>query len=243
MWWLPLVVATIIGLGVIVLQYAQTRRDISHTKIYRARFQQLVSQLDQVTQGVNHLGRQAAAISDVKILDYYESCLRILQTLLETVRKVHPFGSDPTILNSAFFLARDCRARVERTRKAFTDAGKGRPIDFPSLYGQPKQAAEAGCYFCSRPVVTSRFSRVKVRIDDQIRDVLSCHICRQELEQTKKIKVLYFMHDGKQVHWSEMADYLPSEDYWNINKRNPMHRMTKLELVRGTNQIPEKDKP
>jgi len=234
MWWLPLAAAVVIGAIIILLQVIQTSRELDHTRIYRARFQQLVSHLDQVTVNVNQLAVLVPQVQELRVLDYYESCLRILQTLLETVRKLAPFGQDPTSLNSAFFLARDCKTRVDRTRKAFMEALKGKSVDYASLYGQPKHAIETGCYFCSRPVVTSRFTRVKVRLDNAVKEVLSCNICKQELEETKKIKVLFFVKDGKQIHWSEMSDYKPSEDYWNLNKREPLRRMTRLELIRGS---------
>lgn len=235
MWWVPLTTAVALGLFVIALHMWHQRRQLGDAKSYRARFVQLVAQLDTVTTSVNHLGGQVRQVKDSKLLDYYEGTLRILETLLSAVRKIPPFGTDPSQLDSAFFLVRDCRHRVGRTQQAFQDALRGREVRLEDLYGQAGLARQkpesAGCYFCSRPVIASRFANVKVRIDGDIKEVMSCKVCKDELESTKKVKVLYFMKDGKPVHWSEIGDYSPSEDFWNINKRDTILKTRKLELV------------
>ena len=33
------------------------------------------------------------------------------------------------------------------------------------------------------------------------------------------------------MHWSEVTDYSPSEDFWNINRRDAVHKTRRLELV------------
>jgi hypothetical protein len=44
------------------------------------------------------------------------------------------------------------------------------------------------------------------------------------------------MKEGRQVHWSEVKDYSPSEDFWNINKRDAIRKTPKLELVFSSTQ-------
>jgi hypothetical protein len=118
---------------------------------------------------------------------------------------------------------------------------RGRTVNFDALkastFEAKKKPATTGCYFCSRPVLANRFSQVKVKIDGQVKEVMSCKICKEELESTKKVKVLYFMKDGHPVHWSQVPDYKPSEDFWNINKPGQpqaVQKTRKLELVRST---------
>lgn len=233
MWWIPLASAVALGLLVLVLHYWHQRRLQLETRTYRARFVQLIAQLETVTSTVNRLEAYLRQVREPKLLDYYEGSLRILETLLGAVHKLPPFGSDPSQLDSAFYLVKDCRLRIGRTQQAFQDALRGREVKFEELYGHPKRASveQAGCYFCSRPVMPSRFSKVKVRIDGGIKEVMSCQVCREELETTKKVKVLYFMKEGRPVHWSLIPDYHPSEDFWNINKRAPVHQTRKLELI------------
>ncbi len=234
MWWVPLTTAAALGLLVFGLHFWHQRRQRNEAKSYRARFIQLVAQLETVTNSVNQLALQLRQIREPKLLDYYESTLRLLETLLAAVRKIPPFGSDPAALDSAFFLVRDCRQRVGRTHQAFQDAVRGRAVKIDELYGSsgpPKKQPSSGCYFCSRPVIASRFAQVKVRIDGVVKEVMSCKVCKEELEATKKVKVLYFMKDGKPVHWSEVGDYSPSEDFWNINKRGAVQKTRRLELV------------
>lgn len=240
MWWVPLSTAACLGIILALLHFWHSRRQVRETKTYRGRFLQLVAQLDTVTNSANELALLVRQVPEPKVLDYYESTLRMLETLLAAVRKVPPFGSDPSSLDSAFFLVRDCRQRIGRTQQAFQDAVRGRKVQLDQLYGNPPQKA-AGCYFCSRPVVQNRFAQVKVRIDGDVKEVTSCKVCKDELESTKKVKVLYFMKEGKPVHWSEVSDYHPSEDFWNINRRDMIQKTRRLELVPSISETQHPD--
>jgi len=231
--WIPLIAACLLALclGAVHLWHERSQRNTA--RVYRARFIQLVSQLDSITIVVNNLGGHASRVKDSKVLDYYESNLRILETLLMSIKRLPPFGSVPGHLDPAFALAKDLRDRVQRTQRAFRSALLGKEVKLQELVGAV--GASSGCYFCSRPMISNRFSKVKVKIDGDVKDVVSCKICRSELETTKKVKVLYFMKNERPVHWSEVTDYVPSEDFWSINKRKPVRKETRLELVHSDN--------
>ena len=240
MWWVPFLAALILALVVLALHALQQRRTVRDSKSYRGRFIQLVAQLDTITRAANVLEPHARGIKDTRVLDYYEGTLKVLETLLMAVRRIPPFGSDPSGLESAFFLVRDCRERIGRSQQAFQDSMRGRPVRLEA-FGDKKPAGATGCYFCSRPPIPSRFAQVKVKIDGQVKEVTSCKVCKDELETTKKVKVLYFMKDGNPIHWSEISDYKPSEDFWNINKPQPVQRIHRLEIVRDP--VTPKDGP
>lgn len=231
MWWLPLGTALILSLVVFSFSFWQRRRDYFSVKAYRAKYLQIVSQLEAVTISVRQLEELVPRIGEARVLDYYEGSLRIIETLLQTMAKIPPFGADPEILGSASFLVRDCEKRVERTKVAFRESLKGKNINFDQLYGRRSPLIEKGCYFCSRPLITDRFSRVKVKIDGETKDVLSCNTCKQELKTSKKVKVLHLVKDGKTIHWSEASDFVPTDHYWNINKRDSIPNVRKLELI------------
>lgn len=238
--------AGIIGFGLWALQWMQQRLRTGQTKTYRAKYLQLVSQLEALAQGAGSLEQTAYQSRDDKLLDYYESCLRILETLIAAISRIPAFGGETSQLNSGFFLIKDCQQRIQRLSRSFIDESKGKSIDLDFLYGRSKRGAGAaalGCYFCSRPHIASQFSQVRVKIDNDTREVLSCNVCRDELKFTKKVKVLFLMRDGKPVHWSEVPNYKPSEDYWNINKRNSIRRETRLELVKGPGEKDQGQSP
>jgi len=242
MWWFPFFAAAIVGALIYALQLWQQRRDVDGAREYRARYVQLVAQLESLSLSANQLVTFVPEISDSKVLDYYESTLRVMETLLSAICKLSPFGSQPADLGSAFFLAKDCKARVERTQKAFRDVLRGKSVRIEELHGRTGiHATPKGCYFCSRPFMASRFAKVRVRLDDEVREVVSCSICKDELEHTKKVKVLYFLKDGQPVHWSEVTDYVPSEDYWDINRKAIVRKTKHLELVRTTPGQPNQD--
>ena len=66
------------------------------------------------------------------------------------------------------------------------------------------------------------------RVDAQANEIKGL---QHELEATKKVKVLYFLKEGRPVHWAEVSDYHPSEDFWNINHRDAVQKVRHLELI------------
>ncbi|MEZ4742835.1 MAG: hypothetical protein R3B45_10375 [Bdellovibrionota bacterium] len=229
MWWLPIVTALVLALIIVFLHSLQNGREIRSTHTYRSRYLQIIGQLEGITQRILPMREDIAFVSDQKVLEYFESTLKAFELVLKAMQSVSPFGSDPTDLNSVGFLTRDCEQRIGRTQKAIADSVKGRSVDLDKMYGR-KKAIERGCYFCSRPTVNDKFSRVRVKLDGVSREVLSCNVCKKELKNSKKVKVLHLQKDGKTVHWSECDDYVPSEHYWNINKQEDK-QVRKLELV------------
>ena len=224
MWWAPLIAAGLIGVIVLMLHGVHQRRQTVGAKAYRRRFMQIVAQLELITAGVNQLGVQLHQVKEPRLLDYCERTLRILETLLSTLGKIAPFGTDPAPLDAVAFLVKDCRQRVGRIAKAFNAIRRGEVPDLSELSGHEisggaKAALKvSGCYFCSRPILVERFAEVKVRLDGAVKAVISCKVCRDQLAENRKVKVLHFIQEGQPVHWSQMADYQPSEDYWSINK-------------------------
>jgi len=242
MWWVPFLTAFIVGMLMLALQALQRRRTRTGAGTYRARYVQLVSQLDASTVMANQMASYVRELKDEKLFAYYEGGLRILETLLSVVCKLPPFDENPEALDSALFLAKDTHSRLLRTQEAFRDGLAGRKVRYDKLYEQSASAEIAikGCYFCSRPYMVDRFSNVRVKIDGQTKEVVSCNVCKEELAHTKKVKVLYFLKDGKPIHWSDVSDYQPTEDFWNINKRGGIRKMRRLELVHSVPAGPEK---
>lgn len=231
MWWVPLITGCLLGLVLLQFHGWQQRKDIDKTKIYRARYMQLVSQLESMTMAVNRLAEYMPRVKESKILDYYESCLKTLELILGATKSYAPFGHDPSTLNSALYLVKDCRSRIDRTYKAFADSVRGKNVSLDALYGRNKKLSPTGCYFCSRPLMVTKTFNTKVKIDGEIKKVICCSICKDELDHTKKVKVLFFMKDGKQVHWSELPDYKPTEDFWNLNNKNKNNKNKRLTLI------------
>ena len=246
MLWVPLILASAVALVWAVLHRWQQKQQIRHAVMYHAKYQQLVAQLDTITQAVNQFAPLARDTRDHLILDYYETLLQMMETLLAAVTKLPPFGTNPSTLNAAFYLVKDCRHRAGQLHQAFQDKFRGRKVQLnaprPGKSGKPTNPVAAltqGCYFCSRPLIRTQSAKVKVRIDQSIKEVMACSVCKEELAQTKKVKVLYFMKSGQPVHWSKVADYKPSEDYWNINKRQPIRKTRQLELIYSSASQPD----
>lgn len=232
--WLPFFIVGLFAAAMAslaVFWWRARHHDLS--RVYRSRYLRLVAELEAITITVNRMAGVLPKISDPKVVDYYEGTLRILETLLGAAKKLPPSGSEPIMLNSAFHLIRDCQARVKRTMKSFKRALRGRTVDLDELYGRSKPYLATGCYFCSRPIAMDQFSFIQVRVEAKILKVLSCPVCHEELKQTKKIKILNFLKDGKPAHWSEFPEYRPSQDFWRLNERKYVNKTQHLTLIQA----------
>ncbi|MBM4251059.1 MAG: hypothetical protein FJ146_03735 [Deltaproteobacteria bacterium] len=239
--WLPFITAAVvIGLGYLLYTW-QRQRQVSGAQAYRKRFLQVVTQLETVTKGVTDIGNSLQTLqvrlgtrypSWIKLFDYYEATLALCETVLIATRKLEPFGTSPSALDSVLFLIRDLRERVGRLELVVRQMIGGELPDLGILQVQadgPLTSVVKGCYFCSRPVIADKQTEVRVRLDGQLRQVHGCKVCRDELTSTRKVKVLHFMIEGQPVHWSQVNDYRPNEDFWSINQEQS--DVTKRHLV------------
>lgn len=220
-----------IGLVIATLPSQRTRQIAVS---YRFRYLKLIDALEDLTSTANQLYSLAEKHPKSPVNDDMLRSFRMLETLMETARKIPPFGFETAPLAAACFLATDIADKfsaIERKLKGVLFE-KLVPKFFRKTTATP--AAYAGCYFCSRPFDPSLFSQVRVRTENQARDVMSCHWCKQVLTKTKKARVLYFLKDGKPVHWSAWEEFVPAPHFWNINTDDGPAKPTgaqKLQLV------------
>ena len=203
---------------------------------YRARRLELIGRLEslhgRLAGAAGKIGGVPHAVGDL------ERLVASFEVIVEAFSRLPVFGPDPRQLDSADYLVRDCESRVGDFE--VLRGWRGRPVAtrFAELLSgqwrmrsrpRPGPDPVRGCYFCSRPfhLDLQGFSQVRVRIERDTLDVFSCAGCKDRLEETKKIKVLYFLNDGRPQHWSKVTGYVPSEDYWNLNR----HRLQLVESV------------
>ncbi len=233
MWWLPLLAALVLAIILAIVQLATRTHHADRAKQYHQQYAMLIRQTDAVRLALNNLATQLPHLRDPRVLDYYESCLKMLETLLLALTKIPAFGVEVGILKSALFLVNECNVRTQRIERAFKEQSEGRAVTFDQLYELPRirELLPEGCYFCSKPPKDAKLSRVRVKVETQVKQVEACDICADQLRKTKKVKVLFFMKDGKAKHWSEVTEYRPSQDYWNLNSPENALNKRKLELV------------
>lgn len=211
------------------------------TQQYRRLYLQLVTKLEGVTGRVNDMEMLLPYVTDHKVLDYYENCLRSLEGLLVAALKVPRFGADLTQLKTAHLLVSHCRDKVDRTMEAFRKVVKGKAPNYNKLFDWKTELVPPvlGCYFCSKPFRKDTFAKVRTKINGVTIEVAGCSVCREVLGHSKKVKVLYFMKNGQPVHWSQVPEYVPAENYWDLNKRAKVYATPRLELVRAGGDMPD----
>jgi hypothetical protein len=243
-----MILGAIAAVVLIVLLVFSTGLDQKHRKNaldYRARRRSLIDRMEALAGRLESMADLLSARSELsQHFGTLEKLLGSFEVLVSAYARVPAFGTNPDDLDSAEFLVRDCEQRASelefqcgmRSRAMVTRVAKLWRAGMAKASGAVKKnpAVARGCYFCSRPFHQNleRFSSVRVRIEGITRDAFSCGPCKDNLEETKKIKVLYFVSDGKPVHWSEVPGYVPSEAYWRLNQEDSGTSATRhLKLV------------
>lgn len=184
---------------------------------YRNQFARLMQDLEKLVNRANRLEPLAAATKGTVLLDHYHSALKRIETLMLAVKKIRSHGLEPDILQAPIFLVGDINARLAKIEAAMEKGRRGKPHQF-SNSGPSEANFFIGCHFCSKPFEANSFSKVKVKFEDNTKDVTACHYCREKLLSTRKARVLFFTEEGKQVHWSVAKTWTPSPEYWEINR-------------------------
>jgi hypothetical protein len=199
---------------------------------YRSQYQKLIVELERLVERANRLYPLSEQTKDQGLLDHYHSALKMIETLLEAVKKIGTYSHDEDRMAAPLFLTRDIAQKIDRVEIAMRRGIQGKPHAFMKAAATMAQQV-IGCHFCSRPFDPQRFSKVRVKIDGKGSEVASCSYCREKLLLTKKARVLFFDEDGQQVHWSKAKSWTPSPEYWNINRDDVSRsgRSTHLELV------------
>ena len=205
----------------------------------KASLSSIVESLTKVTDTLNHLSSKIYSLNNQEpLLDYYEASLKVQEQLLKVLHQLTQSDVSQTSLDSADYLASDLSTRVDRLSAAFEQVEKTGSFDAGTLFGRPsKTIKRKACYFCSRPVSTATQSKTTVKSGGETRKVLACPVCLVSIEQYGTAKVLHFDEGGKQIHWSEYKDFLPNQDYWNINRPTESDSKPRLTLVESVKEV------
>lgn len=224
----------LVGLGLTLMMKAfwlslYPRRALS----YRRRYQQLIARIDLAVVKANTLANLVPHVKNARILDDFESCLRMMETLLRALNQTPNFGFDQKLITQVYPMVKRVEHKIDDTYRKFKRSIEERPL-FSGLLKrwQEETAVPAlGCYFCSRPFMRAYFKAATIRVEGINLRVFGCHICVAELKTRKKVKVLYFQEQGRPVHWSLVDSYKPMEQYWDLNRRKPEFKIEGVELV------------
>lgn len=220
------------GLGLLVRSH-QIQQGPKQANSYRRRYIQLVAHIELAVVKLNSLANLSPHVSSPKILDDYEACLRMMESLLSALTRLPNFGFDVQHLGEAVPMVRRVEERIEETYKRFKKNIEERPL-LTHLLGRWQQETTPpveGCYFCSRPFMRAYFKKASVKVDGITLHVYGCHICIAEFKSRRRVKVLYFVEQGQPVHWSLTTGYTPMEQYWDLNRRKASYKLPEVEWL------------
>lgn len=200
---------------------------------YRRRYQQLTARIEVGVLKLNTLGNLVPHVKNARVLDEFESCLRMMETLLAALVQLPRFSFETDRVGQVQPLVQKTEEKIEEAYRKFKRAIEERPLFAPLLerWNQETELPAKGCYFCSRPYMKAYFKPASIRVDGIRLRVFGCHICVAELKSSRKVRVLYFIEYGQPVHWGLVQDYRPTEQYWNLNRRQSSYRSPDIELL------------
>lgn len=210
---------------------AFARRGTNHNR--KTQLHDVVVKLERVTGELNRLAQQVYGLQrQVDLLNYYEATLKVHEQLLLVMNQLVESEVSQMSLDSADFLAADLDLRVTRLSAGFATAMNSGKVDLNKLHGRAKvKTKRKACYFCSRPISNATQSKTSVKDGAETRRVLTCPVCLITIKETGTAQVLQFEHNGRQIHWSEYKDFLPNQEYWNINRPSGSKEKPRLTLV------------
>ena len=222
-WWVPLFLACLMALVFAILYKKGIGRNIDPGLKYREQFEALVARLENITVRVNVLARELSTDQNRTYWDTFELLLTQYEQLLDSMQAMPTISRSLDLIKASDALISDLEQKFEAYVNSLnkTDGAHSAAKEATKKAGV---FLTKGCYFCSRPFVLSEFRLVKVRIDGNILRGIGCSVCRNALKDKKKVKVLYFRKEGRQLHWSETPGYQPRPDYYDINEENKSDR-------------------
>lgn len=232
----PWISVTLVSIAALFLTWGfiqlHERGSRSRSMSYRDQFERLMIDLEAMVIRANKIHDFATKTRDVALLDHYQSALKMIEALLEAVKKLKLYDDDADVLAAPRFLCKDIQDRLIRVETAMMRGLRGKPHEF--MRAAPAMAQTVlGCHFCSRPFEPQLFGKVRVKIEGKSQEVTACAFCRQKLLTTRKARILFFHENGEQVHWSKAKSWTPSPEYWNINRDSvtEVSKTPHLELV------------
>ena len=210
---------------------------------YKEQFDSFLKKTEELTLRLNMLEGLVIACKDTEALSFYEKCLVKFEKLLTAFQELKLHPNNMKLLKAGFNLLKKTEIQVIKIED-FLDIKFKKNIKKKPLLPHEKKTP-IGCYFCSKPFFQTNFTKVKVKIENEVKKVYSCEECAQKLKSQGNIKILYFTKGSKTYHWSQVADYNPLRDFANLSSMSDsVKKDAKLRLVYSRPKQPiEQDPP
>ena len=234
--WMILVASLGLFLGVSSLLRAWDQRHLMrNAELYRANYSRLVDQLDSIRAALFKLTSSLSATKHGTVVHQLEALVQDVERLVVATKQIEPFSTCHKKIAQMLITADELLGRFAAMQELVTTEGGDLKTPAVSRYKLSKQLRQ-GCYFCSMPHLVGDPRKVKVRIDGKILAAMACLSCFKALNANKKVKVLFFMRDGKALHWARVRDYVMEPKYFSINRGDSegAPKTDKLKLVESS---------
>lgn len=226
--WIPLIVSVLFFVILFLIFYK--RNGYSRADKYNLKFDIFLKKTEELTLRLNMLEGMVIATRDAEALSWYEKSLFRFEELLTAFQELKLHPGDFKLLKAGFNLLKKTEIQVIKIEDLL-DIKFKKSIKKKPLLPQEKKTP-IGCYFCSKPFFKTTFTKVKVKIEDQVKKVYACEECAQKLKEQGNIKILYFKKGGKSYHWSQVSDYNPIRDFDNLSAMSgSIKKEERLKLV------------
>ncbi|MGE0171680.1 MAG: hypothetical protein AB7T49_02795 [Oligoflexales bacterium] len=212
MGWENLVTGVFILASIYGLSKIHTVRTKQKIVDYRRRYLDVVARFDAIVKNLHDIELLCHPQTPADLLNRYQKNLDLLQFTLGQVAEAPKLGKEPFSLNMLSILIIDFESMVRKTLLDFK-------IQHKSIL--EKKPSNDGCFFCSRPYLSSIFHDCLFRIKGQVISSFVCQMCVIKIENERNVPMLCFHNpNGTRVHWSKNRDYQPIRDFWALKSHN-----------------------
>ena len=187
----------------------------------RLYYRYLLRKLTSIQQSLKRHEASLFLTKDKVFFDFYEVFLSELEFSLNVLsEKVNfPFRSLP--YEDLFGYVYNCELKAFTIHEYFNESQKEcsrKQSVLSKAYIWGTSFLLARCYFCSSPTLKGFFKKVHVSVEGEEKKFLSCGVCRCSMNKGRGASILYFNSNGQRTHWSQTEGYLPSPNYWLMNR-------------------------
>jgi hypothetical protein len=176
--------------------------------------------LKVIKQKINHLAHnlskkqdQVISTSNAKIAEYFEKAVNILADLTTHTLKQKSWTRQT--LSETFSCLDECTLMSQRIKRALEQLKQTSNSPPPPLV--KKHILRSYCYCCSKPIFRFLKDRLFVVFDDHRKYLPACHTCHQRMQQEQSLNILHFVEKEQRKHWSQVDNYLPNWEFWQLN--------------------------
>ena len=202
--------------GCILVLLLSLKANFFAYKLYSLYFKLIKFYFKRLGRNISVYETAIFAIAEPQLWNYFEHYLETLEATIDLIIHEKKQVSLSGVYKTLCFID-ECNQRSHKIKKVLSQYKKFKKCNFNVLKTK-RRGIRSSCYFCSQPILYNMFAKLATVVEGAVVKVSSCKDCKEAMEAQQKINILFFQEKDQRVHWSVHSDYIPTNDFWTMNK-------------------------